>query len=59
VLESIAICKKSINALLTRTLDVDHHVRITAFSTLAQKVPLKSLSIAQRVATVSNGLKDR
>jgi len=42
-----------------RTQDVTESVRKLAYRVLAEKVNIKSLTIAQRVQLLSNGLHDR
>lgn len=52
---------KSISFILLqgRTQDVTESVRKLAYRVLAEKVNIKSLTIAQRVQLLSNGLHDR
>ncbi|XP_068227080.1 condensin complex subunit 3 [Palaemon carinicauda] len=59
VLSGIAISFQTLPDVLERTRDVNNVVRREAFKVLAQKVHIRSLSIAQRVRLISEGLKDR
>ncbi|XP_064083771.1 condensin complex subunit 3-like [Macrobrachium nipponense] len=59
VLSGIAITFQTLPDVLERTRDVNDVVRREAFKVLAQKVHIRSLTIAQRVRLISEGLKDR
>ncbi|XP_045585282.2 condensin complex subunit 3 isoform X1 [Procambarus clarkii] len=59
VLTNIAITFQTLPDILERTRDVRDLVRRQAYSVLSQKVHLRSLTIAQRVRLISEGLKDR
>ena len=56
--ENVALHKLSLRALVLRTRDADQRVRASAFARLAV-VPVRSLSIQQRVELLTNGLSDR
>ena len=43
----------------TRHRDVDEHVRKAAFKFIAEKIHIKSLTIAQREQILQGGLSDR
>ncbi|KAK4302655.1 hypothetical protein Pmani_025270 [Petrolisthes manimaculis] len=59
VLTNIAISYQTLPDILERTRDVRDLVRRQAFLVISQRVHLKSLTIAQRVRLISEGLKDR
>lgn len=45
--------------ILKRTKDVDESVRKAAFKFIADKIHIKSLTIAQREQVIQRGLSDR
>ena len=55
----IGVSKLTLIHILRRTKDVDEGVRKTAYKTLADKVHIKSLKIAQREDLLQRGLDDR
>uniref|UniRef100_A0A0P4VX19 Nuclear condensin complex subunit 3 C-terminal domain-containing protein n=1 Tax=Scylla olivacea TaxID=85551 RepID=A0A0P4VX19_SCYOL len=59
VLNNIAVTYQTLPAILDRTRDVRELVRCQAYTVISQKIHLKSLTIAQRVRLLSEGLKDR
>ncbi|XP_063609202.1 condensin complex subunit 3-like [Penaeus indicus] len=59
VLTSIAITFQTLPDILERTRDVRDLVRRQAFEVISRKVHLKSLTIAQRVRLIAEGLTDR
>ena len=59
VLVCIAPSTKTLPALLQRARDVKDVVRKLAFQTIAEKVHIKALTIAQRIQLLQNGLNDR
>ncbi|RUS91586.1 hypothetical protein EGW08_000701 [Elysia chlorotica] len=59
VLTCIAPSTLSLPAVLERTRDVKEAVRRSAYSVIAEKVPLRALTIQQRVDVIQNGLDDR
>ena len=56
---SLGVSDATLPALVDRTRDVADDVRRTTFRTLADKVPLAALSIAQRTTVLRRGLADR
>lgn len=58
-LTSIAPSTVSLPAVLERTRDVKEAVRRSAYSVIAEKVPLRALTIQQRVDVIQSGLDDR
>jgi len=59
VLLNIALSSHTLEGIIGRTQDVTESVRKLAYRVLAEKVNIKSLTIAQRVQLLSNGLHDR
>ncbi|KAG7157088.1 Condensin complex subunit 3-like, partial [Homarus americanus] len=59
VLSNIAITFQTLPDILERTRDVRDLVRRQAYMEISQKVHLRSLTIAQRLRLISEGLKDR
>ncbi|XP_078359066.1 condensin complex subunit 3-like [Oculina patagonica] len=59
VLLNIALSSQTLEGIIERTQDVTDSVRKLAYRILADKVSIKSLTIAQRVQLLSNGLHDR
>ncbi|KAK0049397.1 condensin complex subunit 3 [Biomphalaria pfeifferi] len=59
VLTSIAVSKLTLPAIIERTYDVHEKVRKTAYTVIAEKIPVKALTIEQRVQLLQNGLNDR
>eukprot|EP00794_Sanderia_malayensis_P004235 gene4235-4798_t len=59
VLCNIAITAKTLPVVLGRTRDVKEVVRKAAFEILSERVSVRSLSIAQRLKLLENGLNDR
>ncbi|GFR80137.1 condensin complex subunit 3 [Elysia marginata] len=59
VLTCIAPSTVSLPAILERTRDVKEAVRRSAYSVIAEKVPLRALTIQQRVDIIQSGLGDR
>lgn len=59
VLHSLAPSAPALPFLVQRTRDVSEDVRRATFLALANKVPLQSLSIAQRATLLHRGLADR
>jgi len=59
VLLNIALSTQTLEGVIGRTQDVTESVRKLAYRILAEKVNIKSFTIAQRVQLLSNGLHDR
>ncbi|CAL4067744.1 unnamed protein product [Meganyctiphanes norvegica] len=59
VLNNIAITFKTLPDILERTRDVRDVVRRQAYLVISQKVHIRSMTIAQRVRLIAEGLKDR
>ncbi|KAI3798641.1 hypothetical protein L1987_33919 [Smallanthus sonchifolius] len=59
ILLSLPPSNATSTAIINCTLDVSESVRKTAFSVLASKFPLQSLSIKQRTIILQRGLSDR
>ncbi|XP_059149025.1 condensin complex subunit 3-like [Physella acuta] len=59
VLTSIAPSNTSLQAILQRTCDVKDKVRRTAYTVIAEKIPLRALTIEQRIQLLQDGLNDR
>jgi len=59
VLSTIAISQFTLDAVLQRTRDVNEDVRKHAFVVIEHKIPVRSLTIAQRTSLVRWGLRDR
>ncbi|XP_050715054.1 condensin complex subunit 3-like [Eriocheir sinensis] len=59
VLNNIAVTYQTLPAILDRIRDTRELVRHQAYKVISQKIHLKSLTIAQRVRLISEGLKDR
>ncbi|CAL1528460.1 unnamed protein product [Lymnaea stagnalis] len=59
ILSCIVPCKATLPSVLTRTRDVKDKVRRTAFVVIADKFPLKAMSIDQRIKLLNDGLNDR
>ncbi|KAL8613334.1 hypothetical protein ACOMHN_052573 [Nucella lapillus] len=59
IVSHIAPCRKTLSAILERTCDVKDSVRQAAFTVVAEKIPMKALSISQRVQLLQQGLNDR
>jgi len=58
-LAALGVSDFTLPCIVERTKDVEKEVRRQAFSTLAAKAPLASLSIAQRCSALQRGLADR
>ena len=58
-LRSIAPTKRSMQAMIDRTRDINELIRITAYRTLAEKISVKALTISTRLNLLENGLADR
>lgn len=59
VLENIAISKVTLPHIIERTRDSKDDVRQAAYEKLASQVPMKKLTIAQRISLLKHGLFDR
>ncbi|GBG84929.1 hypothetical protein CBR_g39392 [Chara braunii] len=59
VVAAFPISVTTIPDVLARISDADDGVRKIAFKVLAKKIPLRTLSIAQRVTVLKRGLQDR
>ncbi|XP_076461529.1 condensin complex subunit 3-like isoform X2 [Babylonia areolata] len=59
IVSHIAPCRKTLVAILERTRDVKDTVRQAAFTVVADKIPMKALTISQRVQLLQQGLNDR
>ena len=59
VLASMAVSEFTLPDILVHTRDTTDAVRRTAYLVLASKVPMASLSIAQRCQVLHRGLRDR
>ncbi|XP_006038362.1 LOW QUALITY PROTEIN: condensin complex subunit 3 [Alligator sinensis] len=59
VLSCIAPSAQTLPKIVGRIMDVKEAVRKLAYEVLAEKVPMKVLSIAQRVKLLQQGLNDR
>ncbi|XP_064916684.1 condensin complex subunit 3 [Columba livia] len=59
VLSCIAPSARTLPKIVGRTMDVKEAVRKLAYEVLAEKVPVRVLSIAQRVKLLQQGLNDR
>ena len=59
VLAHIFVCADNIELVIGRTKDVKDTVRRTALEVLAQRVSIRSLTIAQRRQLLKHGLADR
>ncbi|CAG5128202.1 unnamed protein product [Candidula unifasciata] len=59
VLTCIAPSTFSLSAILERIHDVKDTVRRTAFTVIAEKIPLKALNFEQRIQLLQDGLSDR
>ncbi|XP_064602516.1 condensin complex subunit 3-like [Liolophura sinensis] len=59
VLSCIAPSTRTLTVILDRTRDVKDAVRKTAFQIIADKIHIKTLSIAQRIQLLTDGLNDR
>ncbi|XP_065490302.1 condensin complex subunit 3 isoform X1 [Caloenas nicobarica] len=59
VLSCIAASARTLPKIVGRTMDVKEAVRKLAYEVLAEKVPVRALSIAQRVKLLQQGLNDR
>lgn len=59
VLMQIAVCPATVPAILQRTMDKAPAVRRQAYKTLAEKVDMACLSIADRMQVLKTGLEDR
>ncbi|KAK7111031.1 condensin complex subunit 3-like [Littorina saxatilis] len=59
IVSHIAPCRKTLAAILERTRDVKDTVRQAAFNIIGEKVPMKAMSIGQRVQLLEQGLNDR
>ena len=58
-LKCVAPTKRSLQAMIARTTDVNEVVRKTAFHIIAEKVSVKALTISQRLSLLENGFADR
>ena len=56
---SIGATRLTLPHIIKRTRDVDEHVRKAAFKFIAEKIHIKSLTIAQREQILQGGLSDR
>ena len=59
IVSHIALCRKTLPAVLDRTRDVKDTVRHAAFTVIAEKIPIRVLSIDQRVKLLQQGLNDK
>ncbi|CAH3143074.1 unnamed protein product [Porites lobata] len=59
VLLNIALSTQTLEGVIGRTQDVTESVRKLAYRILAEKVSIRSMSIAQRMQLLSSGLNDR
>jgi len=59
ILTSLAPSAQSLPAIIERTRDVKDTVRRTAFNVIAEKIPLRALTIEQRIKLLQDGLNDR
>ncbi|KAH9488622.1 hypothetical protein Btru_061301 [Bulinus truncatus] len=59
VLNCIALSKKILPAIIDQTSDVNEKVCRIAFQLIAEHIPVKALTIEQRVQLLQNGLTDR
>ena len=59
ILTCIAPSTISLPAVLERTRDVKEAVRRSAYTVIAEKIPLRALTIQQRVDVIQSGLDDR
>ena len=55
----MALCRQTLPAILERTRDVKEAVRHAAFSVISDKVPVKALTIEQRIQLLRRGLTDQ
>ncbi|CAM9156716.1 unnamed protein product, partial [Lampetra fluviatilis] len=58
-LTSVCLCARTLPLVLRRTRDVRENIRKLAYQVLADKVHIRTLTIAQRVKLLDQGLKDR
>ncbi|KAM4674939.1 condensin complex subunit 3 [Amazona ochrocephala] len=59
VLSCIAPSARTLPKIVSRTMDIKEAVRKLAYEVLAEKVHMRTLSIAQRVKLLQQGLNDR
>jgi condensin complex subunit 3 len=59
VVRCIGATRLTLPHILKRTKDVDESVRKAAFKFIADKIHIKSLTIAQREQVIQRGLSDR
>ena len=59
IITSLAVCDRTLPALVGRTRDVDDSVRRAVYLVLAEKVPLAALTMETRALLLSRGLGDR
>ncbi|XP_005090481.1 condensin complex subunit 3 [Aplysia californica] len=59
ILTCIAPSTFSLPAIIGRTRDVKDTVRRTAYTVIAEKIPLRALRIEQRIRLLQDGLNDR
>lgn len=59
ILKVIVPSNRTLGAILSRTRDVKENVRKLAYERLIEKVPLKYLTIQQRMSLLHDGLNDR
>lgn len=59
IIASLAVCDRTLPALIARTRDVDDSVRRAVYLVLAEKVPLAALTMETRALLLSRGLGDR
>ncbi|XP_064631068.1 condensin complex subunit 3-like isoform X2 [Lineus longissimus] len=59
ILSTIAASKKTLPGILERARDVKDVIRKQAYQVIAENIHMKSLSIAQRVKLLKDGLNDR
>ena len=59
ILTTISPSRHCLAAIIERTRDVKDTVRKTAFNVIAEKIPLRALTIEQRIKLLHDGLNDR
>ena len=59
VLLNIAVSRRTLPVILERTRDLKDGVRKLALETVAEKVHVKVMTIAQRIKLLQDGLSDR
>ncbi|GAB6021892.1 hypothetical protein CHUAL_006058 [Chamberlinius hualienensis] len=58
IINEICLSKVTIPVLITRTRDVTDSIRKATYQIIADKVPIKALSIAKRIDLLKDGLHD-